>query len=176
MDRTILLTGMMGSGKSAVGRRLSERLGWRFFDTDLEVEAASGRSIPETFAREGEARFRELESAVMERIPDRKAVVALGGGALVDPGNRALAKRKGTLVLLEATPETLASRLEGDSHEARPLMRETCGDERTERLRNLLSERRDAYAAADLRVSTERRSVEQVCEAVLEELASRERS
>ena len=77
---TILLAGMMGSGKSTVGRRLATELGWRFIDTDEEIVSAQGMSIPEIFAREGEEGFRALERSVLQGLPEQRGVVALGGG------------------------------------------------------------------------------------------------
>jgi shikimate kinase len=159
---------MMGSGKSAVGRRLAERLGWRFIDTDEEVASAAGLSIPEIFDREGEARFRELERAVLERLPDRGAIVALGGGAVVDPANRVLLSQKGIRVLLEAPAEILAARV-GESDE-RPLLAGASGEARVARLREVLAGRRDAYEDADVRIRTDDRTVEEVCDQVLRAL------
>src|SRR5688500_9366932 len=77
----VLLAGMMGSGKSAVGGILARRLGWRFVDTDREIEAVAGASVAEIFAREGEPRFRERERDALRALPASGAVVALGGGA-----------------------------------------------------------------------------------------------
>lgn len=173
-DRTILLSGMMGSGKSAVGRRLAERLGWRFVDTDEEIASVAGMSIPEIFDRQGEERFRELERAVLERLPDRGAVVALGGGAVVDPANRALLSHKGVCVLLEAPPETLASRI-GDC-DGRPLLAGASGEERVERLREVHAGRRSAYEEAEVRIRTDDRTVEEVCDMILVALGRRDAS
>ncbi|MEE8557271.1 MAG: shikimate kinase [Myxococcota bacterium] len=161
--RTILLAGMMGSGKSTVGRRLATELGWRFIDTDEEIVSAQGMSIPEIFAREGEERFRALERSVLEGLPEQRGVVALGGGA-VSASTLDLLRSKGRLLLLEASPETLASRL-GDA-EDRPMLAGMTGVERVYRLRALLAARADAYAAAERSIETEGRTVEQVCEAV----------
>jgi len=81
-DQTLWLVGMMGAGKSAVGRELARRLGRPFLDTDREIEAERGIAIAEIFAREGEAAFRAVEREMVERLAGRSAVVALGGGAL----------------------------------------------------------------------------------------------
>jgi shikimate kinase len=164
-ERTILLAGMMGSGKSTVGRRLADKLGCRFIDTDEEVEAVAGKPIAEIFARDGEARFRELERTVLDGLPERRAVVALGGGAIVSLENRDLLRTKGVLVLLEARPETLAVRIGTDRD--RPLLGDAVGEERVDRLREILDERSDAYATAVLRVPTDGCTVGQVCESVL---------
>jgi shikimate kinase len=170
-DRSILLSGMMGAGKSTVGRRLAERLGWRFIDTDDEVASAAGLPVREIFARLGEPQFRELERLVLERLPERRAVVALGGGAVADAANRRLLRAKGARVLLEASPETLAERV-GDV-EGRPLLEGAQGADRLARLRALLEAREGAYASAELRVRTDGRTVDEVCDAVLEALGCR---
>lgn len=170
--RSILLSGMMGSGKSAVGRRLAERLGWRFIDTDEEVASVTGMSVGEIFATLGEDHFRVLEREAVRQLPEKGAVVALGGGAVVDPENRALLAAKGSLVFLEADPQTLARRI-GEAAE-RPLLAGTSGDDRLERLRQLLAVRIEAYASADLRIRTDERTVEEVCDAILRGLAREE--
>ncbi len=156
---------MMGSGKSTVGGRLAERLGWTFVDTDLEIESEAGMPIAEIFSRQGEARFRALERDVLERLPVEHTVVALGGGATVPIENREILRHKGHLVLLEASAETLASRV-GEAAD-RPLLSGTTGRDRVRRLHDLLEARRDAYGAAALRVSTDDRNVEEICDSVL---------
>jgi shikimate kinase len=88
---------MMGSGKSSVGRKLARRLGCEFIDTDERVAERAQAPISEIFAREGEAHFRSLERAVLEELPERNAVVALGGGAVTSEANRAILQRKGTI-------------------------------------------------------------------------------
>jgi shikimate kinase len=163
-EPAILLCGMMGSGKSRVGRRLADRLGWPFLDTDQEVEERAGCSVSEIFAREGEARFRALERAVLESLPGERTVIALGGGALVAPENRALARSKGLLLWLDASPECLAERL-GDTRR-RPLLAGAEGAEKVERLRRLLGERREAYASAHRVVTTEGMSLDEATETV----------
>lgn len=171
-DRAILLAGMMGSGKTSVGRALAGRLGWDFIDTDARIEAEAEQSIAEIFRRGGESRFRALERAVLERLPERRAVIALGGGALVAEENRALLRGKGTLVWLDAPAESLLERV-GDARE-RPLLAGLDRGARLERLRALAAARRDAYAEADLRVATGSRTPDEVCEAVLASLSDRE--
>jgi shikimate kinase len=164
-ERSLLLAGMMGAGKTSVGRLLAQRLGWAFVDSDACVEQTQSRPIREIFALEGEARFRALEREALETLPASQAVVALGGGAVVDPATRKLLRAKGTLVWLDASPEALAKRL-GAAGE-RPLLADLDGPERIERLRQLRAERAVAYADSDLRVDTEGLSPEQVCAAVL---------
>lgn len=164
-DRAILLTGMMGSGKSEVGRALAERLGWSFIDTDAEIEQRRGLSVAEIFRENGEAGFRELERAEIAALPDQRVVVALGGGALAQAENRLLLQQRGALVWLDAEPETLAGRV-GESDE-RPLLAGLSGADRTERLRALRAERAADYGKAEIRVETDGRSPGEVCDAVL---------
>lgn len=163
-----MLVGMMGSGKTSVGRLLARRLGWEFIDTDELVEAEGAQAIAEIFAREGEARFRARERKVLEALPRQNAVIALGGGAPVCASNRALLRSKGTLVWLDAQPEALAARVGPAA--GRPLLAGLDGRGRLERIRALRAEREAAYAECDLRVPTDDCTPQQVCNAVLSAL------
>src|SRR5262245_53982045 len=164
----VLLAGMMGSGKSAVGGILARRLGWRFVDTDREIEASAGASVAQIFASEGEPRFRERERDALRALPESGAVVALGGGAVVDARNREILGPKGTLVWLDASPEALAARTGGDG--SRPLLAGLDREARTARLRELDAARRPAYAHAALRIDTDGRTPGQVADAILQAL------
>jgi shikimate kinase len=166
----VLLAGMMGSGKSAVGSILAARLGWRFIDTDREIEAAAGASVAQIFAREGEPRFRERERAALCALPGARAVVALGGGAVVDARNREVLAQKGTLVWLDASPEALAARTASDS--SRPLLAGLDREGRIARLRELSVARRPAYASAALRIDTDGRTPREVADQILQALAA----
>jgi len=168
--RTILLCGLMGSGKSSVGRLLAERLGHDFIDTDRCVERRAGCTVAELFRERGEASFRALERQVLAELPALRAVVALGGGAVASAEGRALVAGKGTLVWLDARPETLATRV-GDGA-GRPLLAGLDEDARVARLRDLAQQRATAYGQAALRVSTDERTPDQVCDAVLAGLAT----
>ena len=165
----VLLAGMMGSGKSAVGGILARRLGWRFIDTDREIEASARASVAQIFANEGEPRFRERERDALRALPASGAVVALGGGAVVEAGNREILAAKGTLVWLDASPEALAARTGADS--GRPLLAGLDREGRIARLRDLAAARRPAYAQAALRIDTDGRTPREVAEAVLQALA-----
>jgi shikimate kinase len=163
--RTLLLAGMMGTGKSTVGRLLAARLGRAFIDTDAQIEAQRGLSVAQIFAREGEAAFRAAERAVLAALPERGAVVALGGGALLAPEARALARARGLLVWLAAEPDTLLARIAADG--SRPLLAGLGEPARLARLRELCAARAPAYAEAELRIDTDGRSAEQVCAVLL---------
>ena len=167
-DRAVLLTGLMGSGKSSVGRMLAEDLAWSFIDTDLRVEELRGLPVAEIFAREGEAAFRKLERQVLEALPEGRAVVALGGGAVLSDENRRLLAAKGTRIWLDARPETLLARL--GAAEGRPLLEGMDERGRLARLRELARARASAYAEADLRVPTDGLSTREVCARVTKAL------
>jgi shikimate kinase len=164
----VWLIGMMGSGKSTVGPELARRLAWRFLDTDAQVEEDAGCSVAEIFEREGEAAFRERERRALESAAGREAVVALGGGAIAQPGVLEVLSGSGTIVYLRARPDTLLARL-GDCG-SRPLLRGTAPGERRGLLVGLLAERRAAYQSADVTVDTDDASVAQVVERLMQAL------
>ena len=160
--KCIVLVGMMGAGKTSIGRALAARLACDFADTDAQVEQDAGCTIARIFTRDGEAAFRELEHRALARLLRRpKLVLATGGGAPLDPRNRALLHEQAFTIWLNAEPATLARRL-GEAGD-RPLL--GSGD-RQARLTELLEERRPFYAGADLRIVTDGRSPAQVVDAI----------
>lgn len=163
-DRCVLLCGLMGSGKSRVGRALASRLHWDFCDTDESVERAAGMKVSEIFARDGEAAFRRLESEALRALPTHRCVVALGGGAVISAENRRVLREKGLLVWLDAPAETLVERM-GDSQK-RPLLAGLDRAGRVAKLEALRAERLAAYSEADLRVETAGMSVPEAAAAV----------
>ncbi|MDX2222111.1 MAG: shikimate kinase [Rhodospirillaceae bacterium] len=150
LDRTIVLVGLMGAGKSCIGKRLASQLGVAFVDADAEIEAAAGLTIAEIFAKYGEAQFRDGERRVMTRLLNGPpCVLAAGGGAFMDPETRRLIKSRALSVWLRADLETLVARTKGRNH--RPLLNQ--GDPR-ETLAHLIEVRYPVYAEADVAVET----------------------
>lgn len=148
LDKTIALLGLMGVGKTTVGRRLASVLDVPFKDADEEIEAAAGRSVSEIFDDFGEAAFREGERKVIARLLEEPPMIlALGGGAFVDPGTRALIKDKAQSIWLQADIGTLVSRV--SRRDTRPLLR---NNDPEQILTSLLEKRTPAYAEADLHV------------------------
>ena len=161
--RNLYMVGFMGTGKSAVGRRLASKLGYRFLDSDLAIEQAEKRSITEIFAEAGEPAFREMERRFIESgHPEEGCVVSCGGGLVTGEGMPALLRSKGFVVCLWASAETIHARTKDSSH--RPLLN---GPEPLERIRALLREREPSYLAAGKLVSTDSRTLPEVTEAVL---------
>ena len=167
-ERNIVLTGFMGTGKTTVGLLLAERLDRTFIDVDTQIEAHFGKTIPEVFADEGEAAFRVAESQICARLGrEQSLIVSTGGGALVNPGNRAALAESGTLICLTATLDEILSRLE--SMVNRPLLPDD-PDEKRRRIRDLLYERRHAYAAIPQQIDTTGRDPAAIVDLVLEAL------
>jgi shikimate kinase len=167
----IVLIGLRGSGKSAVGRRLAERLGWPFMDTDEAVAGRAGRTIAEIFHVSGEPAFRAMEKqAVKDALAAAcPAVVAAGGGAVMDPENAAAFRAAAFTIWLTAPVKTLARRVAADAATAdgRPSLR---GRPPAEELPELARERDPIYrAAAHWTLDTEGRGVDEAADAVLAE-------
>jgi len=169
----IVLTGFSGSGKSLAAPIVAERLGWEMVDTDSLVEQSAGRPIAGIFAREGEARFRELEAdAVRQACARPNAVVSVGGGATLRPDSRHLLADGGFVVCLEARPETVLQRLrEGAEGELdRPLL---AGPDPLSRIRELKAARQPVYALADHTVHTDGLTPDEVAAEVVRALEER---
>lgn len=154
LTRTVALVGMMGAGKSAVGKRLAAKLSVAFRDADEEIEAAAGCSVSDIFERFGETAFRDGERKVIARLLDETPhVLATGGGAFINAETRARIKASAISVWLRVPLETLLARV--GRRDTRPLLR--TGDPR-QIIEKLLSEREPIYAQADLVVDSEQNS------------------
>ena len=148
--RSVVLVGMMGAGKSSIGRRLAHRLALGFVDADAEIEAAAGMTIAEIFTSYGEPYFRSGEQRVIARLLDSgPQVLATGGGAFMNADNRAAIHAKGVSVWLRATIEVLARRIKRRND--RPLLKDV---DPIETLRRLIDERYPTYAQADVTVES----------------------
>lgn len=157
LDRSVVLVGLMGAGKSSIGRRLAQKLGVPFVDADTEIERAAGRTIPEIFEDLGEPAFRDGERRVIRRLltDDPPHVLATGGGAFMAPDTRALIKERGHSIWLNADLDVLFERVSRRSN--RPLLK-TADPKAT--LAALMEERSPVYAEADLSVRTARAAIE----------------
>lgn len=169
--RPIVLVGLMGSGKTTVGRRLAARLDCPFVDADAEIESAARMPIAEIFARFGEPHFRDGERRVIARLmegargQDRLCVIATGGGAFVDPETRALILAEGTAVWLDAALETLVSRVSKRGH--RPLL---AGKDPRLVLAELMAARAPCYAQAHIHIVSADGPHDETVKAILDAL------
>ena len=167
-DRPIALVGLMGAGKSTVGKRLAKRLGLDFIDSDEEIERAADHSIAEIFARFGEDSFRDGERRVMARlIEGPPKVIATGGGAFINERTRALILRRCIAIWLDADIETLAERVSRRDH--RPLLKDK---EPLPLLASLADVRNPIYAEAHLHIRSQPSPHERTVERIVEALAA----
>jgi shikimate kinase/3-dehydroquinate synthase len=173
VDRRInnlVITGFSGTGKSLVAMDVALRLNWDFLDTDDEIVKQTGKPIAEIFRQDGEGKFRELErETIRKACQQRQAVMAIGGGAIVDPQNYELLAKTGLIVCLEAKPETIYERLfreaaRSPETEVRPLL---AVDNPLERIRQLKASRQPYYAKADWTIHTDGLSISEVAEEVI---------
>lgn len=166
VPRTIVLIGMMGAGKSTIGRRLAARLGLRFVDADSEIEAAAGCTIPDIFERHGEAAFRDGERRVIARLLTQPVhVLATGGGAFNDASTRDEIRRRGVSVWLRAEVDLLHRRVARRNN--RPLLQ---GGDLRRTLERLVAERYPVYAGADIVVDSEDGPPERTVDLVMDAL------
>lgn len=170
LHRTVVLVGMMGSGKSAIGRCLSDRLQVPFVDSDAAIELAAAASIAEIFARDGEAFFRQRESEVLRRLlSGPPGIVSTGGGAFMTQQNQDAIAQLGVALWLDADVETLWDRVR--HKDTRPLLR-TADPKAT--LRKIFDDRQPTYALAGLRLPVARTAtIEDTTQSALELLCSR---
>lgn len=170
LKKTVVMVGMMGAGKTAVGRALAARLRVPFLDSDAEIEKAANMSVPEIFARDGEPFFRHKESQVISRLLDEaRGVLSTGGGAFLSAENREMISERGVSVWLKADLDVLWNRVR--HRDTRPLLHTP--DPRAT-LRALYEARVPLYAQADLIVTSDGQvSVEDMVDRVLAALATR---
>jgi shikimate kinase/3-dehydroquinate synthase len=168
-NNNIFLVGLMGSGKTTIGRQLAKRLGKRFVDSDHEIEARTGASIPLIFDIEGEASFRRREADVIRDLSSQRGIVlATGGGAVLDAGTRARLAERGTVIYLRAHVNSILQRVAHDKN--RPLLR-TADPRRT--LELLTAQREPLYReVAHLVIDTGRPNVQSMVQTILEQLAA----
>jgi len=173
LDRRItnlIITGFSGTGKSLVAKEVARGLNWDFLDTDDEIVKQTGKPIAEIFRQDGEARFRELERETIRKACQQKhTVIAIGGGAIVDPQNYELLAKTGLIVCLEAKPETIYERLfreaaHSPETEVRPLL---ANDNPLERIKQLKASRQPYYDNVDWTVHSDNLNVSQVAEEVI---------
>ena len=169
MERNLVLIGFMGSGKTSVGVKLSYRMKLTVEDTDKLIERRENKKISDIFAREGEACFRRKETELLRELSEKRQarrIYSVGGGTPVDPKNRPLLKRLGTVIWLRVRPETVYERLKYDT--TRPLLQ--CEDPQG-RIRELMEERREAYKdCADIVVDVDDKDMEDILEIIIREL------
>jgi len=165
--RAIVLVGMMGAGKSSIGRRLAQRLGITFVDADTEIEIAAGMSIADIFAIRGEPEFRTGEARVIARLLDSGAqVLATGGGAFMNPDTRAAIKAKGVSIWLKAEFDVLMKRIK--RRHDRPLLKT---DDPAAKLQELIDLRYPTYALADVTVQSREIPHDKIVDEIVDALA-----
>ncbi|MGB7999640.1 MAG: shikimate kinase [Anaerobacillus sp.] len=147
--RAIYLTGFMGSGKTTIAEKLSKALDMPAIDTDQHIMKATGKSIPDIFANEGEAAFRQYETESLEALPTENVIISTGGGIVLKERNRRFMEQNGTVIYLHCETEEIIRRLEGDT--SRPLL---AGDDRHEKVRLIFDDRLSLYREAKFEVNT----------------------
>lgn len=168
LDRPIVLVGLMGAGKSTVGRRLAKRLGLSFVDSDAAIEDAAGFSAAEVFERFGEADFRDGERRLVARLVEGEVrVIATGGGAFIDPRTRQILNERSITIWLDAPIEVLADRT--GRRDTRPLLRTP---DRAATLGRLADERRPFYAEAHIHIRSGTGAHGDVVESIVEALSA----
>lgn len=170
LNKTVVLVGMMGAGKTAVGRSLATRLGVPFLDSDHEIEVAAARTIAEIFERDGEEFFRDKESQIISRLlVEQRGILSTGGGAFLASQNRKEISDKGVSVWLDADLDLLWARVR--HKDTRPLLRTP---DPLARLTEIYEERMPIYRQANLTVKANKRySIEKMVDRVIEALLSR---
>jgi shikimate kinase len=161
--KNIVLTGFMGTGKTAVGRELARILNMKFIDIDHEIEQAEAMPVKDLFSSKGEPYFREVEAAMIRKFASAKRVIiATGGGAVLREENLATLREHGVIFCLTARPETIYKRT-GRNND-RPLLH---GDDRMQKIKELLSRRSPFYENAGIMIDTDNKTPLQVAEEII---------
>ena len=161
--KNVYLIGMMGTGKSTIGKQVASELSLDFYDSDLEIEKKSGKSVSEIFATDGEPKFRKLEQNFIENgHPDSDSIVSCGGGLCVISGMLESLKAKGTVICLWAIPEVIFERIKNDR--GRPLLKV---EKPKKEIQRIIDQRKDYYLQADLVIDCNELSIEEVSQRVI---------
>lgn len=164
--KNIVLVGFMGSGKTAIGRRVASLLHWDFQDTDTLIEKGANRTISEIFEQKGEPYFRDLETKTLQKLlGTEKQVISTGGGIVLREKNWGLLRKLGPVIALEASPQTVFRRVGRKKH--RPLLR---SKDRFQQIESMMRERAPFYAKADFTISTDQKSTPQVAREIVQRL------
>ena len=162
--KNIVLIGLMGTGKSAIGRTIGKKLGRRFIDTDRFIERKLGKTIPELFEQEGEVRFRLIEKEIIKKVSQYIGIViATGGGVIKDPDNFKHLKESGWIIALYASPETIYKRIEGKR--IRPLLLNQ--EDPLQVLEKIMEDRKSMYAQADFHIDTENKEINEIADEIV---------
>lgn len=167
--RNIVLTGFMGTGKTEVGKILAQRVGYTFLDADSIIEQEQKMAIIEIFQRFGEPYFRDIETDVIRRLSERdKVVISTGGGAVLRQENMDNLRKKGIIVCLTASPETILKRTSNER--SRPLLQV---EDPLKKIKELLEFRKPYYERSDIMIDTEGKSPLEVAEEIIERIKGR---
>lgn len=162
--KNIILIGFMGTGKTAVGKRLAGILNMSFYDTDQEIEKVTGMSINKLFQKHGEIRLKSEEALIIKKLGKLKnSIIATGGGMIIDRNNIETLKQTGTIICLTADPEIIYERVR--RRNTRPLLRK--GDDLHSNIMNLMEEREDFYRSADKTIDTSNLDFDEIITEIL---------
>jgi len=174
MFKHIFLTGFMGSGKTTIGKKIARRMKWSFYDCDQEIEKKTGCSIPEIFKYEGEQQFRIYEQGIIAELAERDqpAVIALGGGALLNERNLQTVKQHGRLIYLKTHPDQIWQRVRLNHN--RPLLsgdrKFLSKEEFDQKIPSLMADREKGYLQADVVIDCGLEKADRIAEQIIDRL------
>jgi len=164
--KNIILTGFMGTGKTAIGRKLSMLLNMELIDVDTEIEKSQQMTIGEIFKQFGEPRFREIETEMIQKLSERKdVIISTGGGAVLKEENMDALRKQGIIICLMASPQTILKRTSHNSN--RPLLKV---EDPFEKIKELLNFRKPFYEKADILIDTEDKTPLQIAEEIIDKI------